>query len=492
MTNFVDLGIQNDVLKAIGDMGWDEPTPVQVDSIPVGLTGRDIFAQAQTGTGKTGAYLSVVLGRTPSGSDRPTTLIMTPTRELAKQVEGEVYKMSKYSRHRSIAIYGGTSINDQIYKLRKGIDIVVGTPGRLKDLMSRGGLDLSKVSEVVLDEADRMLDMGFADELDFIMDAMPKERHTMLFSATMAKEIRHLAMRAMRDPQELLVSKDEPCSDLTEQFFIPITKGGKEKHLYNVVRSYPKTIIFCKTKRMVDTLTTNLSLKHKVGAIHGDIVQNKRERTIRNFRNGTITIMVATDVAARGLDVNDIDCVVNYDIPMDPETYVHRIGRTGRAGRKGVAISLINRSEMGVLKQYEKATGKNISRIDSNGIEHSEPQQEVPEKAKAPAKMITTPKVVKDVIPKNGMVPLQINLGKEDKVSRGQIYDIVKKHSGLDDSNIGKVGLGSSASFVEVHASGIERVVETMMGVQYNNKKLFIQVAPRKTSYKKKQGTAAF
>ena len=221
MADFRSLGLNDKLLNSISDMGWTEPTPIQIETVPAGLSGQDILAQAQTGTGKTGSYALIVLSRTRSGSRKPTTLVLAPTRELAVQVREEIYKLSKYTGHRCIPVYGGASIGEQARGLREGADIVVGTPGRLKDMITRGHLDLSEIKEVVLDEADRMLDMGFADELEFIMDSVPAERHTLLFSATMADSIRHIALRRMHSPVEISVSKDEPVSDLVTQYWVP-------------------------------------------------------------------------------------------------------------------------------------------------------------------------------------------------------------------------------------------------------------------------------
>ncbi len=371
MSTFKELGLEDSLASAVEEMGWTEPTPVQVVAIPAGLEGRDIFAQAQTGTGKTGTYALTVMSRIPSGGQKPSAIVLVPTRELANQVEREVYKLSRYTHHKSIAIYGGASINDQMWKLRKGTDIVVGTPGRVKDMINRGCLDLDSITELVLDEADRMLDMGFADELDYILEEMPAEKQTLLFSATMAPEIKEIAFGRMKDPLELLVSKDEPVSDLTTQYYVQVARAGKIGRTEFVLRNgNPKTIIFCQTKRMVDELKEGLSAEFKVDAIHGDMPQARREKVIRSFRNNRFQALVATDVAARGLDVKDIDVVINYDVPPDPETYVHRIGRTGRAGKEGVAIAFITKNEDRRVRMYERETGKPIHKIR---IEEMEP-----------------------------------------------------------------------------------------------------------------------
>ena len=357
------------LLKGISDMGWTEPTPIQTETVPAGLAGKDILARAQTGTGKTGSYALIVLSRIRSGSDKPTSLVLTPTRELAVQVREEIYKLSRYTGHRCIPVYGGASISEQARGLRAGVDIVVGTPGRLKDMISRGHLDLSEIKEVVLDEADRMLDMGFADELDFIMDAVPAERHTLLFSATMADGIRHIALRRMVSPVEISVSGDEPVLDLVTQYWVPLQRGVKMERLETILENgCPKTVVFCQTKKMVDMLADRLSGRFRVGTLHGDINQNQREKTVRGFRNDRFQVLIATDVAARGLDINSIDLVVNYDIPADPESYVHRIGRTGRAGKEGTAVSFVTKPEEYLIRRYEREAGKRIMKVMAEDI----------------------------------------------------------------------------------------------------------------------------
>ena len=555
MTSFRDLGVQDKVVEAINEMGWTEPTDIQIAAVPEGLGGRDIFAQAQTGTGKTGTYAMITMGRVPSGARRPSILVLAPTRELAVQIDDEFRKLTRYSHHRSIPIYGGASINDQVYKLKKGADIIVGTPGRVKDMIERRYLDLSAISEVVLDEADRMLDMGFSEELDFIMSKVPLERQTLLFSATMAEEIKGMSKKYMRKPLEVLVSKDEPCSDLTTQYFISVTRNSKRDVLYKIVRNgNPKVIVFCQTKKMVDELFKDFSENYKAAAIHGDMPQAKREKVIKNFRNDKVTILVATDVAARGLDVNNIDCVINYDVPNDSETYIHRIGRTGRAGKEGMAISFITKRENYLIRGYENATGKRILRLDLEDMEPIERQEMArvvearvidnenrsirksrdrdsrpseyrddaeytesakddrrPAKTKRPKfeddaeddfkpidakeldreyKASKERKVVKEFKPKSEtscMAILKINVGKDDGFGRARITDMIKKQVGLDSSQIGRIGLGSSASYVEVAISCVNRTVDSLTGFKQDEKVIIAQIAPKKTAYEGKE-----
>ena len=549
MEEFIELGISQEIGKAIRDMGWSEPTDIQAAAIPIGLEGKDILAQAQTGTGKTGAYAAIVLDRVEPNARIPSILILTPTRELAKQIDDEVYKLTKYSRHRSMAIYGGASIADQIYKLKRGVDVVVGTPGRVKDLITRECLDLSGITEVVLDEADRMLDMGFADELNFIMDRVPTERHTLLFSATMAKEIKQLAMRYMNSPHELLISKDDLCSDLTDQYYVSVSRNEKRVCLDKILRNgSPKTIVFCQTKRMCDELADSLSRDFKVGVIHGDLQQNKRERVIKSYKANNISILVATDVAARGLDINNIECVVNYDVPGDTETYLHRIGRTGRAGKTGSAVTFVTKQEERHIRMYEKATKKEIKKMKpgyfkalgngpvTDGTEVRETMQEnvfepraeaAPSRerpafenrserrerpvfdnrndaprSERPARMFAdaveeepvfkkkVPVIIKKAVPeakKGGMVVINVNLGKEDGFGRTQITEFIMEAGSLADGSIGRIGLGSAASFVEVPFDKVNSVIDSLMASKHKDKKIFAQVAPQKVPYKKAQ-----
>jgi ATP-dependent RNA helicase DeaD len=366
MTTFTDLQISDEIIRAMEGMGWVEPTPVQMAVIPEGLKGGDLFAQAQTGTGKTGTYGTIVLERTRAGARAPSTLVLVPTRELANQVHEELDKLSSFTGHKSIPIYGGVGIEPQIARLKKGMDIVVATPGRIRDLMDRKDLDLSKISIVVLDEADRMLDMGFARDLDHILSRVPKRRQTMLFSATMSPDIRKLAMGQMVDPQEILVSRDEPVLDLTKQYSIVTERIVKNDALTTILdKDRPKAIVFCNAKHRADRLAKRLVAQgYRSGTIHGNVAQNKREKVLKGFKDGSIRILVATDVAARGLDIEDVDLVVNFDVPNDHDTYIHRIGRTGRAGAEGMAISFFMPEEMQLIRDFERRTGKPIEPME--------------------------------------------------------------------------------------------------------------------------------
>jgi ATP-dependent RNA helicase DeaD len=278
VTTFTDLQISKEIIRAMNGMGWNEPTPVQIAAIPVGLKGGDLYAEAQTGTGKTGTYGTIILQRIKSGSRAPSSLVLVPTRELANQVYEELSKLSQFTGHNCIPIYGGVGIGPQIAKLRKGTDIVVATPGRIRDIIEHNDIDLSRISVLVLDEADRMLDMGFSRDLNFIMGCLPRKRQSLLFSATMSREIKSLAMGHMVNAHEILVSKDEPVLDLTKQYYFLADKDVKRDVLCTILdASHPKAIVFCATKRKTDQLTKKLLAdNYPAGAIHGDVATRGR------------------------------------------------------------------------------------------------------------------------------------------------------------------------------------------------------------------------
>lgn len=393
-SRFEDLGISKDVLKAVRSVGWTEPTPVQTAAIPVGLEGADLLAQAQTGTGKTGTYGSIILSRIRSGSSDPTSLILVPTRELASQVSEELTNLSEYSGHVCIPVYGGVNVENQAKQIKKGADIIVATPGRLKDLIERKLVNLNSVSVVVLDEADRMLDMGFAPSVNMILARIPKKRQTMMFSATMPDEVRKLAVKHMVNHTDVLVSKDEPTLDLTEQYYVMTNRDSKRDELTHIIEDdYPKMMVFCRTKRKVDYLTRKLKRdEYDVEGIHGDVGQNKRERIIKMFSEGELQVLIASDVASRGLDFENVDVVVNFDIPVDPETYVHRIGRTGRAGKTGKAITFVTEDDIKGLNAIEKAVRKKITELPWTSTLYGDPREEpVPKKTQKSERQQKTP-----------------------------------------------------------------------------------------------------
>ena len=416
-------------MKAVRSVGWTEPTPVQTAAIPVGLKGGDLLAQAQTGTGKTGTYGSIILSRTKSGSSDPTSLVLVPTRELASQVSEELTDLSEYSGHVCIPIYGGVNIENQAKQIKKGTDVIVATPGRLKDLIERKLINLGSVSIVILDEADRMLDMGFAPSVNMILSRLPKKRQTMMFSATMPEEVKKLAVKHMVDHEEVLVSKDELTLDLTEQYYVMTTRESKRDELIHLIEAnYPKIMVFCRTKRKVDYLARKLKRdKYDVEGIHGDVGQHKREKILKDFSEGELQVLIASDVASRGLDIEDVDLVVNFDIPVDAETYVHRIGRTGRAGRTGTAITFITADDVKGLEKIQSTVGRPIKEIEPKSEIYTEdvteeiptkPHKQNPQRGKV-AKEEMTQTSKKEAQPKGKQAPE--NVIKGERTLRGKL-----------------------------------------------------------------------
>lgn len=368
---FRDLNIIDPILKSIAIAGYKEPTPIQTDAIPVLLSKKDILGSAQTGTGKTAAFAIPILQnlyieKPDSNHKHIRALILTPTRELASQIYENFTLYAKFVNQRSAVIYGGVSQKKQEEALAKGVDVLIATPGRLLDLMFQGFISLQHVSYLVLDEADRMLDMGFIKDVNKIIEFVPKARQTMLFSATMPKEIETLSKTILNDPVRVSIVPVNQTIDIIEQSIYHVNKGNKTKLLVDLITSYQmkSVLVFMRTKHTANKLVTEL-LKANVSAepIHGNKSQSARERALLNFKKGKTQVLVATDIAARGIDIEALSFVVNYDLPETPETYIHRIGRTGRAGLDGKAISLCDPKELSLLKDIEKHIKMTIPEI---------------------------------------------------------------------------------------------------------------------------------
>ena len=341
---FGDLTLSPQLMKDLKHNGFESPMAVQALAIPILMEGRDLMVQAKTGTGKTLAFGIPIIERTDVNSHDVQTLILAPTRELAEQVSGEMRKIGYNKRVKIAAVYGGKSINSQAKMLQGGAHVVVGTPGRILDMIDRRLLRLQNVRMLILDEADRMLDMGFIDDIKKIMSHVPKERQTMLFSATIPERIQELARRIMRDPEMISVSPDELTVAEIEQYYYEIDSNRKfDAFMEVIMKETPSSaIVFCNTKRWAETLGRLMRKKGlRTEALHGDLTQGQRDHVMEGFRNRRFEFLVATDVAARGLDIDDVSHIFNYDIPREKENYIHRIGRTGRAGKKGKAITFI-------------------------------------------------------------------------------------------------------------------------------------------------------
>ena len=381
---FDKLGLSPELLRAVSDQGYNTPTPVQAQAIPVILEGHDIMAGAQTGTGKTAGFTLPMLNllnrehaeRGEASSNRKgrrhiRVLVLTPTRELAAQVNESIVTYGKYLSLRSTVVFGGVGIHPQIDRLNRGVDILVATPGRLLDLVNQRKCDLSKIEMLVLDEADRMLDMGFIHDIRKVLALLPKNRQTLLFSATFSSDIKRLASGILKSPRLIEVSRNETSHQVT-QVVHPVGKSHKRELLSHLIRSeaWQQVLVFTRTKHGANKLTKLLESDGiQAAAIHGNKSQTARTNALKGFKSGSIRVLVATDIAARGLDIDQLPHVVNYELPNVPEDYVHRIGRTGRAGNKGEAMSLVCNEEVKLLRGIEKLIGKKVPQVDVPGFE---------------------------------------------------------------------------------------------------------------------------
>ena len=389
--NFNDLGLAEPILRAISDAGYTTPTPIQMQAIPQVLTGGDLLAGAQTGTGKTAGFtlpILHILSQKPVadlGKGRPRCLMLTPTRELAAQIEESVKTYGKYLSLTSTVIFGGVNINPQMSRLRKPLDILVATPGRLLDLANQKAVDLSGVEILVLDEADRMLDMGFIRDIKKILALLPKARQNLLFSATFSDEIKALADGLLNNPGFVEVARRNTASELVEQTVHMISQSFKRELVSHLVKhnDWQQVLVFTRTKHGANRLAEKLVKDGiEAAAIHGNKSQGARTKALAQFKDGTVRVLVATDIAARGLDIDQLPQVINFELPNVPEDYVHRIGRTGRAGSSGAAVSLVDREELKLLKDIEKLIKREIPKVPADGW--VQPEKAEPEAPRAP------------------------------------------------------------------------------------------------------------
>jgi ATP-dependent RNA helicase RhlE len=382
------LGLVPELLRAIEERGYTEPTPVQQQAVPVVLEGRDLVGSAQTGTGKTAAFLLPILQRL---KDRRRgvlrALVLVPTRELAEQVLRSAQAYGRYCGLRAAAVYGGVGMEPQTRALKRGVDIVIATPGRLLDHMGRGHVDSSNLEVLVLDEADRMLDMGFAPDVRRILATLPTERQTLFFSATISGDVDRLARRALKEHAAVEIGRRAEAAHGVEHILVAVDKAEKRGLLARMLEKVPqgRTLVFTRTKFTADKLARHLRREGKeVAALHGGKTQSFRTATLERFKNGRTRVLVATDVAARGIDVENIVMVVNYDVPRDPEVYVHRVGRTARAGAQGVALTLMSPDEWLMMRDVEKLMGRSFPREIVPGFEPSVAPLQPEQRAKPP------------------------------------------------------------------------------------------------------------
>jgi ATP-dependent RNA helicase RhlE len=369
---FASLGLAKELRDALRDAGYEHPTPIQAEAIPLALTGRDVIGLAQTGTGKTASFTLPILNRLIHGPQRTRALVLTPTRELCLQVEESVRKYSKYAPLDVIPVFGGVSYEPQEKALRAGVDIVVATPGRLIDQMDRRNVDFSYLEVLVLDEADRMLDMGFAPQIQKVIDQLPRYRQTMLFSATMPPEVEALGRKYLRRPVVVQVGRRSQAASTVTHAVYPVRKERKTELLVDLLTSshHDSVLVFTRTKHGADKIERELQKKNiPAAAMHADKSQPQRIRALEEFRSGKIRVLVATDIAQRGLDIDGISHVINFDVPQAPEDYVHRIGRTGRAASTGDAYTFMSPDEIGMVRTIEREIGQEIPRISVPGFD---------------------------------------------------------------------------------------------------------------------------
>ena len=419
---FADLGLSDELLRAVNDSGYNEPTPIQRAAIPSVLMGKDLIGIAQTGTGKTAGFVLPMLDILHHGRSRalmPRSLILEPTRELAMQVSENFEKYGKYHKLSMALLIGGVQMGDQIKALEKGVDVLIATPGRLMDLFGRGKILLTGCELLVIDEADRMLDMGFIPDIEEICSKLPKSRQTLLFSATMPPPIQKLAAKFLNEPKRVEVTRPATANVNIEQKLVEVSTDKKKDVLKELLRSegMKNAIVFCNRKTTVRELTGSLRRAHlAAGQIHGDMDQSERIAEFDRFKRDEINILVASDVAARGLDVKGVSHVFNFDVPWQPDDYIHRIGRTGRAGAKGTAITLATKGDSELIDRIEKLTAQKISRVSGIGTSGKTEQRKTPQPPEAvlrPAPSSGRPSpAIEDISSDwNGPVPSFLSVG---------------------------------------------------------------------------------
>ncbi|WP_031514490.1 DEAD/DEAH box helicase [Desulfofalx alkaliphila] len=491
---FGNLKINRRIYQSLVNMGFEEPTPIQVKAVPVIQSGKDVVGQAQTGTGKTAAFGIPIVDNLDIKKTKVQALVVTPTRELAIQVAEEISRIGQLLRVRTLPIYGGQSINRQVRSLQRGVQVVIGTPGRLLDHLRRGTLKLDNVKTVVLDEADEMLDMGFIDDITSLLDATPTDRQTLMFSATISEDIKRLAKRYMNQPESVAVSQQNITVPQIEQIYYESSEKDKMDVLCRLLDSLDikQSIIFCRTKRGVDQLVAGLNARgFSAEGLHGDMTQYHRNSVMRKFKKLGLELLVATDVAARGLDIENVTHVINFDIPQDTEFYVHRIGRTGRAGRSGVAITIITPKDYRQLRTIERLTGTKIKRgklpsaedlaeiqreavikrmqqiIENGGltfyrsIAESLAEEYTPMDVAAAALRLSLDLELGETAEeegrpfgatgaKHGMVRLFITIGRQEKISPLELIKAISDESGIPGDLIGDIDIYEKFSFFEV------------------------------------------
>jgi len=452
--SFAKWDLSKEILDAISEKGWDNPTDIQKEAIPFALSGTDLLAQAKTGSGKTAAFGIPAIEKSLD-INSTQVLILAPTRELSSQVSEELNWLKGIKKIEISAFYGGVGIEPQIKKLDAGVEIVVGTPGRIIDLIRRKCLDLSELKMLILDEADRMLDMGFFPDVQWIVNNSNSNRQTLLFSATFPQEILDLSSEMMKNPEHVLSSQLEIEVPKITQNYSRVGRINKSWALAHILSDYKfegQALVFCNTKRMVELLEQRFSkvLDINIASLQGDMSQNAREKVMEKFKSGNINLLVATDVAARGLHVDGVNLVVNYDLPMDVDSYVHRIGRTGRMGSSGTAWSLVSSEELGMLSLLKNVHGLDL--IDS----------EVPKLSEGDSEIFQKKKDWNEYSDLFGMVSIGVDIGKKDGLNHQSAFDWVSSLIRISDLAIGSIEVGEKNTQIDIHKSKIEYVLSAM------------------------------
>ena len=504
---FEEMCLDTRIMRAIAEMGFEQPSPIQAQSIPIAVEGKDMIGQARTGTGKTASFGIPMLQRINPKDKNLQAIVLCPTRELAIQSANEIRKLAKFLHGiKVLPIYGGQEISKQIRSLKGGVQIVIGTPGRVMDHLRRHTLKPQTVDIVVLDEADEMLNMGFREDIETILGQLPEERQTMLFSATMPKPILEIAKRYLHEPEIVKVIQKELTVPKIEQYYYEVNPRKKNEVLSRLLDMYDPSLslVFCNTKRKVDELVADLKGRgYFAEGLHGDMKQSQRDRVMNGFRNGRTDILVATDVAARGIDVDDVEAVFNYDVPQDDEYYVHRIGRTGRAGREGRAFTLVVGKEIYKLKDIQRYCKTKIRRqpipsvndvaaikveklleqagelIATDGLgrmmdlleEYLDGSDYSATEMAAAFLALQLGETSTQTLPKEefgdtgaepGMVRMFMNIGKKDRVRIGDILGAVAGESGMEGALVGTIDMYDNFSFVEVPQEYAAAVLEAM------------------------------
>lgn len=520
---FANLGLSEPVFRAITELGFEAPTPIQAGSIPVLLQGKDLLGLAQTGTGKTAAFAIPLLQRVDrSLRGVVQALVVAPTRELAVQVADGIHKMGRFTGLRVVPVYGGQPIDRQIRALQHGAEIVVGTPGRLLDHIRRGSLTLENVSYCVLDEADEMLNLGFAEDIEAILADLPESRQLAFFSATMPPRIEDIARRFLKEPERVSIQTQRRTVETTKQSYYEVPKGGKLDALVRILdmETPGPTIVFCRTRQETQDLTEALQIRgYSAEPLHGDMGQSERERVMKRFREGGADLLIATDVAARGIDIDTVTHVINYDIPWDVEQYIHRVGRTGRAGRTGDAITLVEGRQRRQLRFIEDAIGVQmtparvptaadvavrrrelfreglVEALDAGEfdgmlelVQNIGGEYDISEVAAAALHLLWKernggPMVTEDEIaidggqPEQGMTRLFVAMGRQDGLRPGDLVGAIAHEAGLNGKQIGAIDILDRNAFVEVPAAEAQRVIDILSNTKIRNRFVRFQLA---------------